>query len=514
MYKRLIGAVLLMLLLIGGGALAEENHLLLIQDTEPGTTLQSCLDQIKRYAVYSNWSCDYASPWDEVDASAYDAFIVCIREGSQLSEQLAHDLRRNKKPVYLVGDGGLDQLLRVVEVEGTMVYQLQENTEGGTLLYQTGIRLPKRRGENVGGRLYVGTDSYPLCRKVGHVTHLAVYGGPEMDVFLVDTIQQWLWPYDNLPTSYGQYLVLDEVYPFTDPAHLMAISEMLEKENVPYALCVMPIYANAEYPSMKHFCEYLRYVQSRGAGIILHVPLVSLTFTDPEEVKEAITTAYSAYTRYGVYPMALEAPEAFATSEKGLTVLSGFRTVFLSESSVRLDDDAVSGNIAHRYGHQMIGPAIERGLTVTSACAQAVYLDIHQDVEALQTQIERMKTSTRVLRSMNDLDNSAYVGPDWISRTPAMGLVVNTTPVSLTYTPFEYEEFHYERGFVQTLTEQIELSNRFIMLFVLISCTIFVTGITLSRRLTRRQILSGEALQPTKPKLKKTKTTSDKEATP
>lgn len=48
--------------------------------------------------------------------------------------------------------------------------------------------------------------------------------------FLSTLLQTWLWPYKNSPTAYGQYLVLDRIYPFADPERLLSLVEMLETE--------------------------------------------------------------------------------------------------------------------------------------------------------------------------------------------------------------------------------------------------------------------------------------------
>ena len=75
---------------------------------------------------------------------------------------------------------------------------------------------------------------------------------------------------------------------------------------------------------MKRFCEVLRYAQSRGAGIVMHVPQVTLVNVTVEELQENIANAYSAYSRYGVYPLAIEAPDVWLMSEKGQDVLRGW----------------------------------------------------------------------------------------------------------------------------------------------------------------------------------------------
>ena len=81
---------------------------------------------------------------------------------------------------------------------------------------------------------------------------------------------------------------------------------------------------------MKRFCEYLRYVQSKGVGIILRVPFVSIEQVEAEELTRHIALAYEAYAMYGVYPMAIEAPKTWLQCENGLEALRGFLTVPLA----------------------------------------------------------------------------------------------------------------------------------------------------------------------------------------
>ena len=39
------------------------------------------------------------------------------------------------------------------------------------------------------------------------------------------------------------------------------------------------------------------------------------------------------------------------------------------------------------------------------------------------------------------------------------------------------------------MTEQIQASNKLILVFVVVACTIFIAGMIISRRTTRRQLL-------------------------
>ncbi len=249
--------------------------------------------------------------------------------------------------------------------------------------------------------------------------------------FLSTLLQTWLWPYKNSPTAYGQYLVLDRIYPFTDPEWLLSLVEMLETENVPYVLCVMPIYANADYPAMKRFCEVLRYAQSRGAGIVMHVPQVTLVNVTVEDLQENIANAYSAYSRYGVYPLAIEAPDVWLMSEKGQDALRGWRTVFLFQSDEALFGEKQAENTALRDGHQIVAPAYADATAFTNAYAQAIYLDPTEDIETLRTQVNRLKNSRTALKKLSDVEGIVYAGDLYVHFYPADGLYVNGQAASL-----------------------------------------------------------------------------------
>ena len=374
----------------------------------------------------------------------------------------------------------------------TLRLQTQANAANDMLLSGNSLLLMKKSGESLGGQIFVGAQPFPLCQTAGNITHLA-YFDPSQEAqcaFLSTLLQTWLWPYKNSPTAYGQYLVLDRIYPFADPERLLSLVEMLETENVPYVLCVMPIYANADYPAMKRFCEVLRYAQSRGAGIVMHVPQVTLVNVTVEELQENIANAYSAYSRYGVYPLAIEAPDVWLMSEKGQDVLRGWRTVFLFQSDEALYGEKQAENTALRDGHQIVAPAYADATAFTNAYAQAIYLDPSEDIETLRTQVNRLKNSRTALKKLSDVEGIVYAGDLYVHFYPADGLYVNGQAASLAYQRFNYDEdYVYDRGFVQYMTEQIQASNKLILAFVVVACTIFIAGMIISRRTTRRQLL-------------------------
>jgi len=177
-------------------------------------------------------------------------------------------------------------------------------------------------------------------------------------------------------------------------------------------------------------------------------------------------------------------------SEKGLRVLSGFRTVLTFVSDEAVYGDRLDINLAFRDGHQLIGSFREGALTYTDAYAQAIYLDINQDVEVLQKQVEAIKRSRRTLKSLRAMEHAVYAG-DQFMQTDAEGrLFYNGEEKTLAYVPFEYEEEHeFDRGFVQNMRQQIEEGNKLILVFVAVSCTFFIVAMFLVRKSIRGELL-------------------------
>lgn len=496
-------ALLLLTLLLPLQAMAAQKHLLVISTETAEDAAAKSMQVIRQLAMYSNWNCRYQDVGEPVDLNDCEGVLVCLDEGAALPDKTAKALTESGLPLFVIGGSALQQLAPVSHEQGTLVVRLEtENRQHhDVLLKQSEITLLQQPGESLGGMLFVGSQAHPLCQTTDQVTHLAYFDPQSADFcnYLASCLQIWRWPFENAPRGYGYYLVLDRVYPFDDPAKLMKITDMLEEENVPYTLSVMPLYANGEYPAMRRFCEYLTYVQSRGAGIILHAPLVTMHNTEVDDVKRHINIAFEGYANHGVYPLAIQTPGSWLLSEKGLSVLTGFRTVFTFASTEAVYGEKMNVNLAFRDGHQLVAPAYEAALTYTDAYAQAIYLDVNQDVETLRAQVKVIKRSRRTLKSLRDMQNVVYSGDHYLLAEADGSLFYNGKEKRLDYVPFVYEENHeFDRGFVQNLKHQIEGGNKLIMLFVVVSCSIFIIAMILVRSSIRGELLRAKQKKPNK----------------
>ncbi|MHC1786963.1 MAG: DUF2334 domain-containing protein [Christensenellales bacterium] len=484
MYKWL-GMLLLVILMAVPACAKSDLPLLVIADSG---------DMGGRYAVAQSlllMSLDFhvVNPMESVDVSPFSGIVLLVDPHTPLSEELVSSVTKSELPLFIIGPGGIDSFIDARWVEGCFSVDctLLNGAEASLLMPQASLCFPLGWDKDLGGSigLLEGRRS-PLCTRTGSITCLSWFDSDSeiMRNVLSDHLAQWLWPYRGRPTRFGSYIVLEEVYPFEDPDLLLRQGDFLFTHGIPFAVEVMPIQKNAEYPAMKRFCETLVYLQSRGAFIAMHVPLNGLQALDLEALREAIRASFEAYVQYGVYPLALSAPSDYLWSEKGLAALRGVKTILLHAGSQTTIADR---NLSFADGHLLLAPSELKTKLVTDVYASALYLDVHQNPEALYEQLLSMKGMH--IKSLWDIDNILYIG-DSVLRNRGRNLAFDGEPKSLAYQPFKYELHNYNRGITQYLTEQIRASNQVLVLLVFLAAGAFLLIVLAARLQMRKQFIS------------------------
>lgn len=101
------------------------------------------------------------------------------------------------------------------------------------------------------------------------------------------------------------YVVIDEIYPFSDMEMLIEMGEALYENGIPYILRVMPVYENYSYPAFREFLDTLCYLQAKGGSVVLHEPIDQGTGYGPDVGESKLARAARAFKSGGVdvFPM-------------------------------------------------------------------------------------------------------------------------------------------------------------------------------------------------------------------
>lgn len=383
------------------------------------------------------------------------------------------------------------------EVSGTASYQMKGQNVFTSLVSFDVSRL-YGTADYMSGTWKTTSGTYPLTVGWGNLRNLVLrdYRSDFAKAVLMEEITLWLWPYHDAPHSYSSCLVLDEIYPYTDPERLLRLVKELESRNMNYVLSVMPIYRHADYPGMKQFCEVLRYAQAHGGAVILHSPIIQ-NGVETNELQESLTSAFESYIENDVYPIALSIPSAWIFDDDLHETLGRYRTLFLEDTaafSEKSGDTLASAcNRFLSLGTQLFTPAIpldDTGVSYLDTCATAVYVNAEEDDEKIGRIIGAARYSPVSMESLWDMDQAVYTNRSHYLTWNGENLVCDGEAVSLAYHPKPYDEhFNYKRNVYYRATADLAHENVLLIFFSLAVMILFVVLILAARRQMERQFL-------------------------
>ncbi len=178
--------------------------------------------------------------------------------------------------------------------------------------------------------------TYPFAVAGVSRTYVPYYRGDDLStVALGGVVQEYL----GLSGGDGRmYVMVDEVYPFSDLKMLCALADGFYENAIPFIVRIVPAYDNLAYPAFLRYMQVLRYVQSKGGAIVLHEPLVAVQETEREPLDAKLRRFTEALADHNIvwtemnrapYPFTLEEVEGIASADKNFGALP-FDTVIVS----------------------------------------------------------------------------------------------------------------------------------------------------------------------------------------
>jgi len=483
----------------------EARDVLLVYDNELLDLTHENVAAIADILTYMGYSTHYSTIKESKGILNNFTHIVYYHESDFIEQSFLDELSRLDNKIMVVGGGDVSSLLKILKlpftctsIESTRVqlsYYLDGKKEISMFAKSQRVSLLKGDFPYSSGTIMVGNQSTTLCVRSERFSNIAIFDSKSalLKAILTQQITLWKWPYENAPNIFAQYIVFDEVYPFFNTQKMMNVISMMKKLGVPYAITVMPIYQNGEYPAMKHFCEVLRYAQANGAAIFLKAPIMNTNKPILEDINKRISIAFTAYSSYGVYPIALEAPNNWIHEKMGQDILRRFRTIVLTLDQ---KENSWSGkavyNTIYSDGHQIIAPALSVGDiedNLISAYPTALFLDINTNIDDLRTQIKKIQESTVPLKNLWASSHSVYTEDKTLSYKDDI-LTINGEVQSLEFVPFKYNiEYQYNRGIIGRMADSFARENKKLLFIVFGISILFIFFIGIARYQNRKKFL-------------------------
>ncbi|WP_039837392.1 hypothetical protein, partial [Paenibacillus sonchi] len=111
----------------------------------------------------------------------------------------------------------------------------------------------------------------PFAASAGSYTYVPYLERDNASVVgMASVLREWL----GNKTVPQTFLVLREIYPFSDLDLLEAAADRLYKSGIPFIASIRPVFSNTDFPAMQRYLDALKVVQSRNGSILVNAPEV------------------------------------------------------------------------------------------------------------------------------------------------------------------------------------------------------------------------------------------------
>lgn len=512
MFKCCALLAVLVCLLSVPAAFAEEpflpdgsGNVLLVHADSPGSEAQQQIEALVTMSTALGKVMDYGTVDLCRDVLA-DYDYVILYDVEKMDRAFGTALKKSGAEVMIFGSSTLERYLTLVgrsgkrledepQRNGTLHYVFPTGADYECITHWQGLFRVSSDGYE-SGSIQAGNKTYPFCAQVAGARFIPVTDLSQTLVraAVMQEITQWMWPYQDNPKDYAQFLVLDSVYPFMPADRLLDIIEQVEEISVPYVISVMPLRANTDYPAMSQFCQVLAYAQSQGATVILHAPILHKTVENPEELYEMLTDMTVPFVENGVYPVGIEVPLSWLNQEPYLTALGRYRTVFVyddgQETGFRLDAHT---SAAARKGFQLVFPRIDldqTGISQLNCYATATYADCGSASDQFLRYAALGKSGSNPFMDLRDYNHFVWLNDRSLSYQKR-AVYVDGKLMDTTFQPVPYDTEHdFRRSPLVRMTVDLQNQNRLLMGVVAVLIVIFSASIVYARRRMRKRFFT------------------------
>lgn len=487
----------------------EPGEILLVYDQHPGERLTNNVETLVNLISSMGKVVDFGTVTECQESLDRYQYIICL-DLRKTTEEFDQKLLKAEGKRMVIGSSYLKTYLRKkgqkdlilgeeAQSRGVLVYSFDGNQEyEEQIVIEEMAEIALQDDQYRNGSIYMGAKEYPFCACVSDVSFLPLtsYEGKLARASLMQELQNWLWPYQDSPPDYAQYLVIDEVYPFMPADKLMDLVKIVAEQQVPYLISVMPILDHGDFPSVKEFCQVLAYAQKNNAMIVLHAPIIHKELSDVDELNEMLTKMTMPYVENGVYPMGIEVPYSWTHKKVFQEALKRYSTVLVyddgKDTGFSLDTHT---NEFLRQGHQLIYPDIQldhSGVSQLRCYSSAHYLPCSTEKEEILQIVENSRFSSNPFMDLWVLDHSVWLN-DYSIQCRDRVLYLNGERAEITFEPVEYDtDYDFGRTALRKITLDLQSQNRLLIALVVVVLVVFAVSIVYARIRTRKYFFKEE----------------------
>lgn len=293
------------------------------------------------------------------------------------------------------------------------------------------------------------------------------------------------------------YLVLKEIYPFSDLNLLEQAAERLYESGIPFIASVRPVFGNTDFPAMERYLEALKIVQSRGGSILVNAPAVRPPIdSNDRTLKGKMNGFINVLAVNGIAPLGVGA-EGYWTYDKEYSAAGmGF-----FDSAVLFPDEEI-----HYMEQVPVSKAFASSLySITPEALQqlrgtgrdlpafplkvAVTVNLPESADGLESMLESLNASWITFNDYRQEDHTIITDTNTVAASDGV-IRINGEAVNTDYVPKTVSgDYQYQEEQFQSFTRLFSVQNQFFIVVIIIALLFFGALLLIGRRLYRKKYL-------------------------
>lgn len=369
----------------------------------------------------------------------------------------------------------------------------------------TGVTLPVEGmpyiTDSAGGRSYgewTSADSgvqAPFAASRGRTAYLPYLKQGDFTAIAAGyVLKDWL----KVTGEPQMYLVIKEIYPFSDLNLLEQMSERLYNSGIPFIASVRPVFGNTDFPAMKRYLEALRTVQSRNGSIVVNVPAVRppISLSD-RSLRGKMNLFLNVLAEGGVAPLGVAAENYWTYDKEYSTAGMGFfssAVLYPDVEALYMEQTDTSAVFASAL--YSLPPELLRGLGRTGKAMPqlplnaAVTLDLPQDERGLTEMLQQLGAEWY---TFGDYKQETHRVKTDLHRVEASDGVIRVDgkPLGVDYQPQTVAgDYQYQEKQATSFNTLFSVQNQFFIVVILAALLFFGGLLAVGYRLYRRKYLN------------------------
>lgn len=293
----------------------------------------------------------------------------------------------------------------------------------------------------------------------------------------------------------GMYLLVKEIYPFSDLELLAEMADRFYEAGIPFIASVRPVFDNLDYPAMIRYLETIKYIQSRNGSIVVNAPVVASTIGQREHTLNLKMDSFiNALGDYGIAPLGMGAEMYWSyDTEYVEDGLSFFDSVILFPNQLimhRAQTNVSQPFVSALYSVQPedIGYVHSVKKWQTVPVDMALTLDFPDDEEQLQAMLDKVLDRWLVFSDYklekHEVKSSKHI------MTSGNGLLLNGKQLNFNDAVLMVDsDYQYVDEGVVSFSKLFSIQNKIFIVIIILALIFFGVLFMAGYRLYKRKYL-------------------------